>query len=410
MDLSASFVCPCCQSLVFEDVLTLQCGNIDGSALYPELRLKTCVSCGHVFNVLSPEEISGLSRYYDNEYAPVNFTSPINTGDRPGSSDPLTTLRFSNLFSFIAPHVPRDAALIDVGCALGGFLQYLKNKGFNNLAGVDPTPAYVACAQAAGLVPIKQGVAENLPYPDNSYDVIVIEQVLEHLVQPSLAFREAFRVLKKNGLFCIGVPDASRYAEYSFFDFYWVLLREHIQHFSIQTLSLLAEAEGFTLIDYVQNHHAIMSDKMVMPNLCALFRKSTTSNEQNSSLYFSCKQRGSFKKYVVQELSRLTSKKVLFKKLADEKIPIYAWGIGREFLFLYEEAGLKHCNIAGLIDINPYRQQQTVGGLPIGGPEQLDQAGQGAIIIITAIAHVDVITMTLKKIGFQGEIYMLPKD
>ena len=53
-------------------------------------------------------------------------------------------------------------------------------------------------------------------------------------------FREAKRVLADDGYLCIGIPDASRYDKMYFFDFFWFLIREHIQHFDIEHLKLLA--------------------------------------------------------------------------------------------------------------------------------------------------------------------------
>jgi SAM-dependent methyltransferase len=397
--------CPCCQSGDSEELLALNCGNIDGSTLYPTLRLNACFDCGHAFNCLSSEEISGLEEYYNIEYAPSNLNSVITEGDRPGSDDLLTTVRYEHLFQMFSPHVSPGANIIDVGCALGGFLGFLRHKGFTNLFGVDSTPIYVHHAQELNLFTIKHGDAENLPFTDNMFDVAVMEQVLEHLVNPVKAFREAFRVLKDDGLFCIGVPDASRYSDYNFFDFYWLLLREHIQHFDIENLCRLAKKEGFELVDFGQNDHAIMSSKMVMPNLCGLFRK-CASSAAKMDLAPTKALSEKLKNYVVHELLRLEEKKRLFGRLAAEKRPVYVWGIGREFLYLYETAGLKKCNIAGLIDMNPCRRSNTIDGINIGTPDQIYKAGPTATVLITALAHVDSIRSTLKQHDFTGEILL----
>jgi SAM-dependent methyltransferase len=407
MNHSPLLICPCCQSKDSEELFTLDCGNIDGSTLYSTLRLDICLSCGHAFNDLSPAEISGLEMYYDTEYAPANIYSVITKGDRPGSTDMLTVKRYDHLFQMISPHVSQSDTLLDVGCALGGFLDYLSEKGFKNLYGVDSTLAYVRRIQERNLYTTKHGNAENLPFTETLFDVIVIEQVLEHLLNPAKAFREAFRVLKDGGLLCIGVPDSSRYADYNFFDFYWLLLREHVQHFDIEGLTRLARQEGFKLVDYVQNDHAIMSSKMVMPNLCALFRKNGSSPGNEEPKFFAETLPERLKTYVRKELSRLEKKQHFFDILAVEKRPIFAWGIGREFLYLYEAAGLKKCNIAGLIDMNPYRQNRTIDGIYIGSSDQIYKAKPNTLVLITALAHVDSIRKSLKQYNFSGEILVL---
>lgn len=399
--------CPCCQSENSEKLLSLNCGNIDRSNLYSTIRLSVCLNCGHAFNDLSPEEITGLDDYYNTEYAPMNLNSVVTGGDRPGSSDVLTTSRYDHLFQMLSKHISHCDNILDVGCALGGFLDYLGHKGFTNLYGVDSTSTYVHHAQERNLFTIKQGNAETLPFTDKMFDVVIIEQVLEHLVNPFKAFCEAFRVLKDGGYFCIGVPDASRYAEYYFFDFYWVLLREHIQHFDIETLSRLAKHEGFEQVEYVQNDHAIMSSKMIMPNLCALFRKNGSSLAEGNRKAPTRALQENLKKYIKQELLRLEEKKRIFDILAADKKPVYVWGIGREFSYVYESAGLKKCNIVGLIDMNPWRQNTSIDGIGIGSPDQILNADPNAAVLITAVAHADSIMMSLKQLGFIGEVLLL---
>ncbi|MDG4474799.1 class I SAM-dependent methyltransferase [Thiovibrio frasassiensis] len=399
--------CPICNSTDNKLILSLNCGNIDSSTLYSTIRLEACIRCGHVYNDLSPDEILGLANYYNSEYAPANLSSVITEGDRPGSADVLTVGRYDHLFQMLSSHLSFSDKILDVGCALGGFLSYLSRKSFVDLFGVDSTVTYTHRAQEENLFTIKHGNAENLPFADNMFDVVVVEQVLEHLVSPAKALREAFRVLKKGGIFCVGVPDASRYAGYYFFDFYWLLLREHIQHFDIGNLTCLAAREGFELLEYVQNDHAIMSSKMVMPNLCALFRKSGSFpvEEGRGTAVIALQEK--IEKYVKQDLSRLEGKQRILKMLAADKRPVYVWGIGREFLYLYEAAGLKKCNIVGLIDMNPCRQNSAVDGIVIASQDQICNADLNAIVLIAAVAHVDSIKASLEQLGFSGEILIL---
>ena len=49
--------------------------------------------------------------------------------------------------------------------------------------------------------------AENLPFVDNSFDVIVIKHVVEHLPQPDQAIRELGRILVPGGLLILSAPN-----------------------------------------------------------------------------------------------------------------------------------------------------------------------------------------------------------
>lgn len=210
--------CPICGSQNNNNLLNLKCGNVDGSAIYPLVRLTCCSDCGHNYNNLLPSEIIDLTTYYNEEYAPTNLHSVVKTGDLPGSSSDFTQDRYSQLFKFLRPHIENSSAILDVGCAVGGFLDFLKKRGHTNLFGIEPTTAYLEQARLNGYN-VTSGHAEALGFEKNMFDALIIEQVMEHLVNPAIAFQEAGRVLKKNGILCIGVPDASRYGDFYYFDF-----------------------------------------------------------------------------------------------------------------------------------------------------------------------------------------------
>jgi len=398
--------CPICQILDSETILTLDCGNLDNSKLYPTIRIKNCPKCGHIFNEISKNELDGLNTYYNIEYAPANLNAIDTTGDRPGSAGNLTTDRYTQLYNSLSPYVTAQYEILDVGCAMGGFLDFLRQKGFSRLSGVDMTQTYVEQALRKNLYRIELGNAESLPFSDHTFDAIVMEQVLEHLVNPVKAFKEVKRVLKNRGVFCIGVPDASRYSDFYFFDFYWLLLREHIQHFDIDHLNLLAMREGFEMLECHQTAHTVMSEQMIMPNLYVIFRLTGSKDKISKMNLDNSKLKQQMMNYIDKEKSRQLVKSCKIVELSKSRRPVYAWGIGREFLYLYESAGLKKCNISGLIDANKFKQKScTVDGMKIAdGRNLLQKASADSVLVITAIAHTDSIKNAAKTLGFKGEI------
>jgi SAM-dependent methyltransferase len=397
-----SLPCPICRSSATETVITLPCGNLDGSTLYPEVHLTQCTCCQHSYNDLRPHEIKGLSTYYNKEYAPTNLRSVVTTGDLPGSSSIFTQERYSQLFSLLEAYVKRESRILDVGCAVGGFLDFLMKKGFTELYGVEPTRDYLELARQNGFE-VREGHAEAMGYEEGSFDVLVVEQVMEHLVEPVRAFKEAARVLKPGGILCVGVPDASRYNEFYYFDFYWILMREHIQHFNVESLSRLATQQGFELVGVQQTALPIMGASMVMPNLSVCFRYTSvvpkiTSAPTSSSQNF-------MQKYICKELESLNKKRARIDAVVRSETPVYVWGIGREFLYLYEAAGLKRAKIVGLIDLNPFKQQHArVDGMTVASPEILNIAGENTALFICAVAHRDKIIQSLESQAYLGRV------
>lgn len=401
--------CPICQAKEIKTMHSLACGNLDHSRLYPTVRINQCVYCGHIFNELTADELNGLTYYYNHEYAPANLGATDKTGDRPGSAGSLTTQRYDQLYRALSPHIDKRQNILDVGCALGGFLDYLHSKGFTQLSGVDMAETYVKKARLKNQYRIEIGNAESLPFDDHLFDLIVMEQVLEHLFNPVHAFQEARRTLRSGGIFCIGVPDAARYADCYFFDFYWLLLREHIQHFDIAHLALLGKQSGFDLLEYHETVHSIMTERMMMPNLYAVFSLTDQGHQSNKSDFDNFKLKRLMSIYLQQEEARQSIKRRKIAELIQSQRPVYVWGIGREFLYLYESAGLKHCHIAGLIDANPYKQTTcSANEMKIEDADDLlSNASTDSVLLITAIAHTDSIKKAAHVLGFKGDFFEL---
>jgi hypothetical protein len=181
-------------------------------------------------------------------------------------------------------------------------------------------------------------------------------------------------------------------------------MREHIQHFDIEHLKLLAAQEGFDLVDFSKSETPMMSEKIILPNLNAVFRSTCKTNRiVASSTCFTLKKK--IEKYIAANLGKRKKKEKIIAELVESRKPVYAWGIGREFLYLYKSAGLKYCALAGLIDENLYKQKTAcVGGRNIAGRAILDTAGSDTVLIITATAHTAAIRKLLEKTGYAGQI------
>lgn len=63
-------------------------------------------------------------------------------------------------------------------------------------------------------IKISQGSVHQIPFPDNTFDKIILTEVMEHVPEESKAFDELYRVLKPGGLIAITVPNHN-------FPFFW---------------------------------------------------------------------------------------------------------------------------------------------------------------------------------------------
>ncbi len=104
--------------------------------------------------------------------------------------------------------------ILDVGCGDGYYLHLLSNLGLKlKLAGVDFDLNALASArknlrkEKTSLV--QADLMRNLPFSDNSFDKVVMSEVVEHLPNDVKGLKEVYRVLKPGGVLCLSVPNAT---------------------------------------------------------------------------------------------------------------------------------------------------------------------------------------------------------
>lgn len=90
--------------------------------------------------------------------------------------------------------------LLDVGCGTG-FMISLVGDLFDAVDGVDATPAMLARIRSDHpALTLHEGLAEKVPFPDGTFDLVTAYSFLDHLADPALAMAEALRVLKPGGV------------------------------------------------------------------------------------------------------------------------------------------------------------------------------------------------------------------
>jgi SAM-dependent methyltransferase len=98
----------------------------------------------------------------------------------------------------------RAPRILDVGCGTGANLEMLAQ--FGAAEGVDVSEDALAFCRARGLTGVRRGAAEELPYEDNSFDLVTALDVVEHLDDDAAGLREMRRVLRPDGRALLFVP------------------------------------------------------------------------------------------------------------------------------------------------------------------------------------------------------------
>lgn len=110
--------------------------------------------------------------------------------------------------AFILKRLHPDHVLLDLGAGAGIIPEMNFRGKVAKVCGVDPDPRV---AENPYLDEAQVGVGESIPYPDACFDIIIADNVLEHLVDPVAVFAEIARVLKPGGRFLFKTPNRRHY-------------------------------------------------------------------------------------------------------------------------------------------------------------------------------------------------------
>jgi SAM-dependent methyltransferase len=98
-----------------------------------------------------------------------------------------------------------DARILDIGCGLGVYVRKFREFS-DRVCGIDIDPKRLR--EGAKATPgLMLAVGEHLPFPDNTFDVIVMNEVIEHVTDDAATMREALRAIRPGGHIAIYAPN-----------------------------------------------------------------------------------------------------------------------------------------------------------------------------------------------------------
>ena len=158
-----------------------------------------CRRCGLIY--LNPRPIlAEMARYYPANYEP--FTR------QEGTESWLARLSYRVAIAKrcrIASRGHKPGRLLDVGCGIGDFMLGMRQRGWE-VHGLDLSPDAVALARQKGL-DVFQGQLFDAPYAEQSFDLVTMWDVLEHLHDPGVHLARVAQLLKPGGKFVVTLPN-----------------------------------------------------------------------------------------------------------------------------------------------------------------------------------------------------------
>ncbi|WP_168583675.1 class I SAM-dependent methyltransferase [Gephyromycinifex aptenodytis] len=153
---------------------------------------------------------------------------------------------------------------LDIGAAGGGNTRVLRDLGWNAIPLEYGQPGAQVAAER-GLSVIRAD-ATRLPFADQSLDLVVAFDVLEHLADDEGCVQEVMRVLRPHGRFLVAVPcDPKLWSEHD-------VAVDHLRRYTRETLTALLERPGFEL-------RSMTSWNVLLRPVVALRRKKSTGSD-----------------------------------------------------------------------------------------------------------------------------------
>jgi 2-polyprenyl-3-methyl-5-hydroxy-6-metoxy-1,4-benzoquinol methylase len=387
--------CPiCARNLV--DVLHTQRFELPrGHPLSDGYDVVCCRTCGFVY---ADTEVSQAS--YDAYYSELSKYQDVKTSSGSGEN-PFDQRRLEDTAREIAHFLRNPAArILDVGCANGGLLRALREAGYANLCGVDPSQACVENTHRLGIQAYPGALSQ--PFEHGRVDCTILSHTLEHVQNLNEATQWIGSVLAENGTVYIEVPDATHYVDHvraPFQDFN----TEHINHFSLLSLRRLMNRAGYGMLTAGEKLFVTAKDTNY-PAIFGFWRKAEAGLAM-PELPRDEDLKGSIVRYIRASRTLLDGIEARLQEILPRSGAVVVWGTGQLVLKLLVETSLGKSQIAAFVDSNPINQGRVLRGVSVVAPEAV--RGLAAPIVIGTTLHQAEIVEQIRQMGLPNEILLL---
>ncbi len=153
---------------------------------------------------------------------------------------------FKKRYRIISKFIDNPRTVLDIGCSNGIFLDLFKD---SETWGVEPSKAGDR-AQVMGHRVIKE-YFEKARLPQNYFDLVIMNHTLEHVKDSEIVLAKIYRLLKKDGILFIDVPNARGLGARILKDKWpYKLPNEHTYQFTKESLFKIIEDSGFKILHW----------------------------------------------------------------------------------------------------------------------------------------------------------------
>lgn len=222
-----------------------------------QFQIVQCQNCG--IYLLAPKiTAEEMAKYYPEDYicyleAIEDDPDPINRMNRMGA--------LKKRVRQVVQRVDEPGRILDIGCATGIFLNGMKELGWQTL-GIEPNAEAAEYAIKRFNLDVIHGYLVDANLPEDSFDVVTIWDVIEHVPKVESFIIEILKILKPGGLLIATLPNGKAWERY-LFGRYWVgwEIPRHYRTFTPSTIKDFLLRHGFqniSIFSFIGRHGAFM--------------------------------------------------------------------------------------------------------------------------------------------------------
>ena len=215
---------------------------------YPRVIIKVCEVCSHNYSSPMLKE-DFMFKYYNKLNS--HFYDKSNIPEK----DDLEQEHLKIFYLIKQIFKNKTGKILEIGCGYGYLLKKFKTEGWEAY-GVEPSPHASRIARLVNNISVTNGYIEDLKGMSNTFDVVILFDVIEHISNANKMIKNIENLLKPGGILIFGTGNCdsinaklngSTWAYYST----W----EHVSFFNKKSSVHLLENNGFNLLKIKTTSH-----------------------------------------------------------------------------------------------------------------------------------------------------------
>ena len=391
-----SRTCPICgfrSGKILRKIEMIKLNNIPIDTEYDVVK---CENCGFCY-----ADVSSQQNQYNLYYQNSNIYS-VSASLKENIISQICKVRYE----VFEKYVEKNARILDIGCGDGAFLRYLKERGYSNIYGIDPSRESIRCLEENGISGESGNIFGDVPNRlRNQYDVVTCTAVMEHIYELKSALSQMSLYLSQpRGRIFIEVPAVEGF-EKNIFPVANYFNQEHINYFSIVSLDNLFVENGYKRVSKKKEAYKTITENENQKelSLCVLYQR---TGEKGNIVQDTISE-NSIKNYfkIIDAKNNDMHNKI--KEIVALHEEIVVWGTGSYTLQMLKEIPELKRHIAYFVDNNELKQGKKIEDIMVYSPQNLLHDNKRSFILICSMMNGRDIADQISAMKLKNQYYIV---